>query len=558
MTTAVRPPDFKSLFESAPGSFLVLDPDLIIVAVSDAYLRATMTSREEIVGRGLFEVFPGNPDDPEATGEGNLRASLDRVSRDRVPDTMAVQQYDIRRPEAEGGGFEVRHWSPLNSPVLGPDGELAYIIHRVTDVTEFVQLKQQDQLTTSLRQDNARMEAEILQRSRELQEANRRLRAADLAKSEYLSRMSHELRTPLNAILGFAQLLEMDELREDQQESLGYILSAARHLLALINEVLDIAAIEAGRLTLSLEPVWVADVVSETVSLIRPLADQQGILLVSPARTCDAHVLGDRQRLKQVLLNLLSNAVKYNRPAGSVHLTCEHVNGRLRVKVADTGPGIPAEALERLFVPFERLGSEHGTVEGTGLGLPLSKRLADAMGGSLELESIPQQGTTFWVELPLIEAPVEAAADLGAAPQPEPEQVEQTGHDLTVLYIEDNVSNLQLVERVMQRRGIALISAMRPQLGLDLAGEHQPDLILLDLHLPDMPGQEVFRRLRANAKTAEIPVVVLSADARPNLISRMLDDGVRDFLTKPLDVKQLLELIDAVADERARRMEIAP
>jgi signal transduction histidine kinase/ActR/RegA family two-component response regulator len=558
VTTAVRPPDFKSLFESAPGSFLVLDPDLIIVAVSDAYLRATMTRREEIVGRGLFEVFPDNPDDPEATGEGNLRASLDRVSRDRVPDTMAVQQYDIRRPEAEGGGFEVRHWSPLNSPVLGPDGELAYIIHRVTDVTEFVQLKQQDQLTTSLRQDNARMEAEILQRSRELQEANRRLRAADMAKSEYLSRMSHELRTPLNAILGFAQLLEMDELREDQQESLGYILSAARHLLALINEVLDIAAIEAGRLTLSLEPVWVADVVSETVSLIRPLADQQGILLVSPARTCDAHVLGDRQRLKQVLLNLLSNAVKYNRPAGSVHLTCEHVNGRLRVKVADTGPGIPAEALERLFVPFERLGSEHGTVEGTGLGLPLSKRLADAMGGSLELESILQQGSTFWVELPLIEAPAEAAADLAAAPQPEPEQVEQTGHDLTVLYIEDNVSNLQLVERVMQRRGIALISAMRPQLGLDLAGEHQPDLILLDLHLPDMPGQEVFRRLRANAKTAEIPVVVLSADARPNLISRMLDDGVRAFLTKPLDVKELLELIDAVADERARRMEIAP
>jgi signal transduction histidine kinase/ActR/RegA family two-component response regulator len=558
VTTAVRPPDFKSLFESAPGSFLVLDPDLIIVAVSDAYLRATMTSREEIVGRGLFEVFPDNPDDPEATGEGNLRASLERVSRGRVPDTMAVQQYDIRRPESEGGGFEVRHWSPLNSPVLGPDGELAYIIHRVTDVTEFVQLKQQDQLTTSLRQDNARMEAEILQRSRELQEANRRLRAADLAKSEYLSRMSHELRTPLNAILGFAQLLEMDELREDQQESLGYILSAARHLLALINEVLDIAAIEAGRLTLSLEPVWVADVVSETVSLIRPLADQQGILLVSPARTCDAHVLGDRQRLKQVLLNLLSNAVKYNRPAGSVHLTCEHVNGRLRVKVADTGPGIPAEALERLFVPFERLGSEHGTVEGTGLGLPLSKRLADAMGGSLELESIPQQGTTFWVELPLIEAPAETAADLGAAPQPEPEQVEQTGHDLTVLYIEDNVSNLQLVERVMQRRGIALISAMRPQLGLDLAGEHRPDLILLDLHLPDMPGQEVFRRLRANAKTAGIPVVVLSADARPNLISRMLDDGVRAFLTKPLDVKQLLELIDAVADERARRMEIAP
>jgi signal transduction histidine kinase/ActR/RegA family two-component response regulator len=553
---AVGPVDFSSLFEAAPGLYLVLDPDLVIVAVSDAYLRATMTDRERILGRGLFEVFPDNPDDPEATGEGNLRASLARVARDRVPDSMAVQQYDIRRPEADGGGFEVRYWSPYNSPVLGPDGDLAYIIHSVEDVTEFVRLKElgseQQQRTTSLQRDNARMEAETLRRSKDLQEANRRLRAADEAKSEYLSRMSHELRTPLNAILGFAQLLEMDELRDEQRENLGYILSAARHLLALINEVLDIAAIEAGRLTLSLEPVPVAEVASEAVSLIRPLADQQGILLVGQGRLSDAHVLGDRQRLKQILLNLLSNAVKYNQPAGSVHLTCEQAGGRLRIKVTDTGPGIPAEALERLFVPFERVGSEQRAVEGTGLGLPLSKRLAEAMGGTLELVSAPQQGSAFWVELPLTEAPVEADDGQEAGPPPEQERPAQVAPALTVLYIEDNVSNLQLVERVMQRRGIALISAMRPQLGLDLASEHRPDLILLDLHLPDMPGQEVFRRLQANAKTADIPVVVLSADARPNLISQMLEDGVRAFLTKPLDVKQLLELLDTVANERAQ------
>jgi signal transduction histidine kinase/ActR/RegA family two-component response regulator len=553
---AVGPVDFSSLFEAAPGLYLVLDPDLVIVAVSDAYLRATMTDRERILGRGLFEVFPDNPDDPEATGEGNLRASLARVARDRVPDSMAVQQYDIRRPEADGGGFEVRYWSPYNSPVLGPDGDLAYIIHSVEDVTEFVRLKElgseQQQRTTSLQRDNARMEAETLRRSKDLQEANRRLRAADEAKSEYLSRMSHELRTPLNAILGYAQLLEMDELRDEQRENLGYILSAARHLLALINEVLDIAAIEAGRLTLSLEPVPVAEVASEAVSLIRPLADQQGILLVGQGRLSDAHVLGDRQRLKQILLNLLSNAVKYNQPAGSVHLTCEQAGGRLRIKVTDTGPGIPAEALERLFVPFERVGSEQRAVEGTGLGLPLSKRLAEAMGGTLELVSAPQQGSAFWVELPLTEAPVEADDGQEAGPPPEQERPAQVAPALTVLYIEDNVSNLQLVERVMQRRGIALISAMRPQLGLDLASEHRPDLILLDLHLPDMPGQEVFRRLQANAKTADIPVVVLSADARPNLISQMLEDGVRAFLTKPLDVKQLLELLDTVANERAQ------
>jgi signal transduction histidine kinase/CheY-like chemotaxis protein len=552
----VGPVDFKSLFEAAPGAYLVLDPDLVIVAVTDAYLRATMTSREDILGRGLFEVFPDNPDDPQATGAGNLRASLDRVARDRVPDAMAVQQYDIRRPQAEGGGYEVRHWSPFNWPVLDTDGDLAYIVHRVVDVTEFVRLKEleteQQQLTTTLQQDKARMEAEILRRSKELQEANRRLRAADLAKSEYLSRMSHELRTPLNAILGFAQLLEMDELREDQRESLGYILSAARHLLGLINEVLDIAAIEAGRLALSLEPVGVAEVVSETVSLIRPLADEQGIVLVSPAQTAGEYVLGDRQRLKQVLLNLLSNAVKYNRPAGSVHLICEHVAGdRLRIKVTDTGLGIPPEAFERLFVPFDRLESEEGPVEGTGLGLPLSKGLAEAMGGTLELASVPQQGSSFWVELPLAEAPELGAGEV-AGSVPEQVKVEPTGPALTVLYIEDNVSNLQLVERVMQRRGIALISAMRPQLGLDLASEHRPDLVLLDLHLPDMPGQEVLRRLQANPKTADIPVVVLSADARPSLITEMLQRGVRAFLTKPLDVRELLELVDTVAEERER------
>jgi PAS domain S-box-containing protein len=241
-----------------------------------------------------------------------------------------------------------------------------------------------------------------------LEEARQAAETANHAKSECLSRMSHELRTPLNAILGFAQLLELDELRDDQQESLGHILSAARHLLGLINEVLDIAAIEAGRLPLSVEPVAVADVVGETVSLIRPLADEHKVLLVGETGTlCDQHVLADRQRLKQILLNRLSNAVKYNREGGSVRLACEPAPGeRFRIKVVDTGPGISEEALERLFVPFERLTAEFSGVEGTGLGLPLSQRLAHAMGGTLELTTAVDQGTTFWVELPVAERPV--------------------------------------------------------------------------------------------------------------------------------------------------------
>ncbi|HKP99991.1 MAG TPA: ATP-binding protein, partial [Actinomycetes bacterium] len=387
---------------------------------------------------------------------------------------------------------------------------------------------------------------------RALREAKEEADRANTAKSEYLSRMSHELRTPLNAILGFAQLLELEELGDEQRENLHFILNAARHLLALINEVLDIAAIEAGRLPLSLEPVAVADVVAETVSLIRPLADQHEVLLVSPPVSCQVHVMGDRQRLKQILLNLLSNAVKYNRQGGRVELVCGAADGnRMRVAVRDTGPGIPPDALGQLFVPFERLGSEQTGVEGAGLGLPLSKRLAEAMGGTLEVSSRAGQGSTFWVELPQAEGPVQRAErqqelEAPAEAEPEPEAA------LTVLYIEDNLSNLQLVERVLSRRpGVRLISAMRPQLGLELAAEHDPDLILLDLHLPDMPGQEVFRRLQAEPRTANVPVVVLSADARPTLIKELLSQGIRAFLTKPLDVKELLELLNTIATERA-------
>jgi PAS domain S-box-containing protein len=252
-----------------------------------------------------------------------------------------------------------------------------------------------------------------------LEEAKQAAEQANQAKSEHLARMSHELRTPLNAILGFAQLLELDELGEDQRDSLGHILSASRHLLALITEVLDIAAIEAGRLQLSLEPVAVAEVVGEAVSLIRPLADQHGILLVSPAHPCTEQVLADRRRFKQILLNLLSNAVKYNRPGGSVRLACNQPSGeQFRIEVADTGPGIPLESIERLFVPFERLEADlMGGVEGTGLGLPLSKRLAEAMSGALEVTSAVGQGSTFWVELPRTPAWVDQRQQLGPSPQ---------------------------------------------------------------------------------------------------------------------------------------------
>ena len=385
----------------------------------------------------------------------------------------------------------------------------------------------------------------------DLRHAKLKAEQANQTKSEYLSRMSHELRTPLNAILGFAQLLELDERREEQRESIRHILSGARHLLGLINEVLDIAAIEADRLPLSLEPVSVADVLSEAVELMGPLADQQGVLLdPTPPAGCAALVRADRQRLAQILLNLLSNAVKYNRTGGSVHLACDRVAGeRFRITVTDTGPGIAPESFDTLFVPFERLGQQQA-VEGTGLGLPLSKRLAEAMGGTLGVASTVGEGSTFWVELAVAEASAEHTKHQQARRSSDHDQGAETGPALTVLYIEDNLPSLQLVEQIIGRRqGVKLISAMRPQLGLDLATQHHPDLVLLDLNLPDIPGEELLRRLRAEPRTADIPVVILSADASPTLVGRLLDQGARAFLTKPLDVSELLGLLDAITTE---------
>ena len=512
-----REATLQAVIKASPDIITILDAEGRMRSVSPAAERILGRSPDERVGHSALSSEFVHPDDLEQFRETQRRVLTGQ-------DESAEVRVRVRH--AEG------HWVTLEAhsrPLAAPDGLL--VVSR--DVTGQAALEEDLRL--------AKLAAE----------------QANEAKSEYLSRMSHELRTPLNAILGFAQLLDLDDLEDEQRDNLGHIMSGARHLLSLINEVLDIAAIEAGRLTLSLEPVALADVAAETVSLIRPLADQHHIVLAGPSLACTTHVLGDRQRLKQVLLNLLSNAVKYNREGGSVHLDCEPVpGGRLRIKVTDTGLGIPPEAIGRLFVPFERVASQPSAIEGTGLGLPLSKRLAEAMGGNLEVSTTVGQGSSFWIELPLAEAPVQQAErqlDGGPAPAPAAEQADRTGPDLTVLYIEDNLSNLQLVERVLcHRPGVRLISAMRPQLGLDLAGQHHPDLILLDLHLPDMPGEAVLGRLWSSPATADIPVAILSADARPALIERLLGEGVRGFLTKPLDVKELLGLVDGIAAERER------
>jgi signal transduction histidine kinase/CheY-like chemotaxis protein len=396
-----------------------------------------------------------------------------------------------------------------------------------------------------LRDLTERKEAE--QRVIQAREESIKAESANRAKNEFLSRMSHELRTPLNAILGFGQVLEMNPLSDDQRECVQQITRGGKHLLGLINEVLNIARIEAGRMDLSPEPVRVADILREVLDLVQPLGAAKQIRLRAELANVNGHcVLADNQKLKQVLLNLLSNAVKYNRDQGEVTLACDQgPPGRLMLIVSDTGPGIPSEKLGRLFVPFDRLGAEQTSVEGSGLGLPLSKGLVELMGGTLTVTSTVGQGSRFCVEL----------AQAQGAPEEVPDAVAKANKDITsgpakgwtLLYIEDNLDNVRLVQRILEHRpGNRLLTAMQGSMGLELARRHRPDLILLDVHLPDINGDKLLEQLKATEETSLIPVVVISADATARQIETLREAGAWDYLTKPINVPEFLEIVDVV------------
>lgn len=635
-------PDFRALFESAPGLYLVLAPDLTIAGASNKYLSATMTTREDIVGRALFDVFPDNPDDESASGTANLRASLERVLAYKRPDAMAVQKYDIRRPTGE---FEVRYWSPLNSPVMGSDGRVEWIIHQVEDVTEnvvtaderdkaqadlekfftlsldmlcisnadgyfkalspaftktlgwsteelltrpFVSFVHPDDLVATMKEverqvergevvlqfenrylhkdgsyrvlswksvpqeggfmyavardvtDQKHLEASLLVARQEAVDANN-------AKSEFLSRMSHELRTPLNGILGFAQLIDLQYTDDPKlKDHVNQILKGGRHLLDLINEVLDIARIEAGKLAVSLEPVPVKLVFSHAIDLVRPLADEEGVHILDEGTCDDVHVLADRQRLMQVFINLLSNGIKYNRRGGSVTIGCIKSDGNTyTILVADTGGGISEADRSRLFQPFERFGDVH--LPGTGLGLALSRQLASLMGGSLELRDSSPNGSTFAVTLNAIDAQFQSTGTHQGASS----SAGLSNIEAKILCIEDNLSNLKLLENIFVTwGGVTLFPAMQGSIGIELARQHQPDVILLDVHLPDMDGMSVLRKLKADPATAGIPVIVVSADATSSQRKRMLGSGAVAYITKPIDVVLLAKTVqDLLSDE---------
>ncbi|MBK8726652.1 MAG: response regulator [Holophagaceae bacterium] len=578
---ALPQPDFRLLFESAPGSYLVLTPDLRIVAVSDAYLRATMTTRADILGKGLFEVFPDNPEDPAANGVRNLGESLARVLREGAPDAMAVQKYDIRRPESEGGGFEVRYWSPINTPVFDAGRRIAYLIHRVEDVTEFVGVKQrgleQEHKALELEVQAERMESEIYLRAAQVQEANRRLealngnleqalsdlreteaaaQAANLAKTNFLATMSHEVRTPLIGITGMLEILAMSKLDPEQRNAMSIMEHSAKSLLRIIGGILDFSKIEAGKLELAPETFSLRALVDEVSQGFARAASSKGLRFTQEVdeEIASAHV-ADPLRLRQILNNFLSNALKFT-DRGYVSLRV-HLRGAgpgtqsLEFLVRDTGIGISAPDQAKLFEAFSQAGSSISRrFGGTGLGLVISRRLAEMMGGTLEIRSTVGAGTALscFVTLPVgdprdipkEELPTHTASASGFRPAPSVEQAEREG--TLILLVEDHPINRTVLTHQLNQAGYALETAADGEAGFVKWMDGRFALILTDLHMPRMDGYELTQAIRYDEGKRRIPrtpILALTANALQGEAERCLAVGMDDYLTKPMSIPAL-------------------
>jgi len=508
--------------ESPVAIALVREADDLVVDVNAQWSRLTGFAREEALGHSAqgLGLWPRG---------ASLVAALSAAPG-------AVQDLPLPFTTPDGRSLSLS----LHGAVIVIGGVRHFLVY-LTDLTAWHAAE------AELKRLNAELEQRIQQRTAELARARDEAERHSRAKSEFLSGMSHELRTPMNAILGFGQLLDAEASQGLTARQHGYvrqILRAGRHLLELITEVLDLARIEAGKLQVSLEPVYLATVLDECLMLMQPVAAEHGVTLLPTAPAdCRCHVRADRMRLRQVLLNLLSNAIKYNREGGRVWVACSADGARARIGVTDTGPGLSVEQQRRLFRDFERLDADRDEIEGSGIGLAPSRRLVMLMNGEIGVDSEPGSGSTFWVRLPLAEpaAAPAAVSTAASATVPAPE----TAVTRTVLYVEDNPANVALMEAALaQRPGVRLVTAALPQLGLDIARASPPDLILLDIQLPGMDGFELLRRLRQAESTRRVPAVAISANAMPADVERGLAAGFARYLTKPLDLNRLLQAVD--------------
>ncbi|MFZ4717802.1 MAG: PAS domain S-box protein [Ilumatobacteraceae bacterium] len=488
-----------------------LSSDVFLIYASDGTIVWANGATQQIVGVPPEELL-GTPGDDLFFEDDRARTAAQRTVMHGGE--LITGHIRIRRPNGEA------HWV---------DRRMRAIVDEHGNVRFYA---------TSWR--DAQAEVEYSER---LTASEREAKEANTAKTAFLSRMSHELRTPLNAVLGFGQLLEMDDLPTGQHQAVEQILTGGRHLLELINEVLDIARIESGRMSMSLEAVMVSDLVGQAIELVRPLGDAHQVTLPHFDPTaCDTLVFVDRQRTIQVLLNLLSNAIKYNTTGGAVRVVCRELDvDCVAIDVEDDGLGIAPELLPRLFEPFDRLGAEASGIEGTGIGLALSRGLAEMMHGRIEVRSTPHVGSVFTLVLPrTVAVPMSVDTTDGVSGAPADANVGRV-----VLYVEDNPANAMLMRSIVERReGVELREASTGESALGWALADVPDLVLLDLHLPDIPGEEVLRRLRTDQRTATVPVVVISADAAQDVRGRLGALGADAFIPKPVDLGEVLSWID--------------
>lgn len=573
--------DFRVLFEGSPDVLLVLLPDApkyTMVAATEARLQATHTTREWTLGRGLFEIFPDNPDDAEATGTNNLRASLDRVLSTRSPDTMAVQKYDIRGPD---GSFQAKYWSPKNIPVLSAAGEVLYVLHRVEDVTELVRASERGQL---LRDRTQQMELDVITRSRELAEANRNLREAnaklgelDTAKTAFFSNVSHEFRTPLTLILGPIERALSNADGSLAGEDLAALQRNALRLLRLVNSLLDFSRIESGGLAMTFAPTDLATLTAGLVGAFQSLCQDAGLRLVVQCPPLPEPIYVDAAQWEKVILNLVSNAFKFTFE-GQIGVSLDWQGDRVELRVSDTGTGIPTEQLPRIFERFHRIEGARGrSFEGSGIGLSLVHELVRLHGGKVEVESEVGHGTTFVVSIPVGKqhlpperiasssplAPSAAPAAMGqlleaehwaratsaesmlAAPVVRPSQpppLSASPPSGRLLIADDNADLREYLERLLSPFWqIQLAPDGRAALAAALVSP--PDLVLSDVMMPEMDGVALLNALRADPRTSTVPVILISARAGEDARLAGLETGADDYLVKPFAAREVITRI---------------
>jgi PAS domain S-box-containing protein len=514
----------RSLIESHMDALVITDPLGTITDANKQMEALTGCTRDELLGAQFRDYFT----DPE-----RAQAAVKLVLREK-----RITDYELTARDRNGKTTNVSYNA---TTFYDRDRVLQGVFAAARDVTER-QLIQQALQKTNVELQNAKLVAE----------------KANLAKSDFLSSMSHELRSPLNAILGFAQLMESasPSPTDSQKESIAQILQAGWHLLNLINEILDLAVIEAGKVLFSTEPVSLADVMAECQAMLEPQAQQRGISMTFPCFDDPIFVSADRTRLKQVVINLLSNAIKYNKESGTVVVAYDtRTTGRMHISIADTGMGLTAEKLAQLYQPFNRLGQESvAGVAGTGIGLVVTKRLVELMGGELGVESTVGTGSVFWFELASSAAPqLEAEMSEAAARDKTPVPIGMPIH--TLLYVEDNQANMRLVEQIIARRpDLSLLTAVNGLLGIELARKEQPTVILMDINLPGISGVAAMEILREDPATAHIPVVALSANANPRDIEIGLAKGFFRYLTKPIKIKEFTDTLNAALKFREAKL----